>query len=133
MNRGLYANIKNTLALVRSHPPSLSKNNEGMITAALQLQNKLRNAAVDADVARLYRKLIAHLEASLGVEETKRGNRFGGAQRLLRAGVMTGKIKLFAYALVALCVSKRRFEQIASLSINQLVAGLRQSLPTLFS
>lgn len=128
-----YANIKNTLALVRTHPSSLSRNNDGMITAALQLQNKLKSAAVDADVASLYKKLVAHLEASLGIEETKRGNRLRGAQRLFSAGIMSGKIKLFAYALAALCVSRQRFEQITAFSINRLVAGLRQSSATFFS
>ncbi len=120
-----YADAEDTRALVRSHPLSLSKNNETMIAAVLRLQDKLRSATVAADAAKLYKKLIAHLEAFLGIEEAKCGNRLRAARRLFKAGVMNGKLKLLGYALAALFVSRRQFEQIITFSISQHVADLR--------
>jgi glycosyltransferase involved in cell wall biosynthesis len=128
-----FSDAGDTRALVRSHPQSLSKSNETMIAAALRLQDKLRIAKIAPDVAMLYRKLNAHLEAFLGIEETKRGNRLRGARRLFKAGAMNKKLKLFAYALAALFVSRQQFERIIAISISQFVAGLRQTSTKLFS
>lgn len=123
-----YADLDGTLALVRSHPSSSSKNGRRLLTAALQVRRKINMITAEAHLLRLNKEMIAKDEGWLGVEEVLDGSTIKGACRLCKAAAMSstskGKMKWFTCAVVSPFVSKRQFRSIASSSLSQSVTNL---------
>ncbi|PYS84887.1 MAG: hypothetical protein DMF67_03160 [Acidobacteria bacterium] len=127
-----YEEIEGTLALVRSHPLSSSRDKRSWLSASLLLRRKLLKAAADPDVRRLNAALLAETEGLLGVQEVLHGSLAKGMYLLFKAGIMdrslNHKAKWLVSALSAPVVSKRRFDKIYSTSITEAVrSGLRKS------
>jgi glycosyltransferase involved in cell wall biosynthesis len=116
-----------TLALVRSHPLSSSKDKRSWLSASRLLRRKLRKSAADPEVRRLNAALLAENEGLLGVEEVLRGSRARGVCLLFKAGItdrsLNHKAKWLVSALSAPVVSKRRFGKIYETSITGAVRG----------
>jgi len=121
-----------TLALVRSHPRSSSKQKMSWLTASLLLRKKLARSLCDPEARRLNAALLAENEGLLGVEEVLHGSRARGVGRLLKAGVTDRKLnqraKWLVSALSAPFVSRSRFGKIYSASLTGGArGGLRKS------
>jgi glycosyltransferase involved in cell wall biosynthesis len=137
-----------TLALVRSHPVSSSKNNLRVARAAVLMRRKLR-ALLKGDARRAYAELLAEAEAAperlleeaarandellaeaegtLGAEEVMHGSRLQGVRQLGRAALLDRRwkhrLKWLSCALVAPLVSRERFGKVYAASITNAVAG----------
>jgi glycosyltransferase involved in cell wall biosynthesis len=124
--------MEGTLALVRSHPLSSSRDKRSWLSASLLLRKKLAKEVTDPDLRRLNAALLAENEGLLGVEEVLHGSRARGVWRLLKAGgtdrKLNHKAKWLVSALSAPFVSKERFGQLYSVSLKgSLRDGLRRS------
>lgn len=126
-----YQNMEGTLALVRSHPTSMSKDSRGMLTGVLAMRKKFSRSNAETNTLKLNRGLIAQDEGLLGVEEVVHGNLVKGICNLLKAGLlsreMRHRMKWFVCALVSPFVSKQDFRKVVSSSITQHVADVLKS------
>ncbi len=110
-----YLSMEGTLALVRSHPSSISKNRKLMSSNGALVRKKIEQNIDDADVRRLNRRLIARDLGEQGIDEVLRGSMMRGSLKLLKAGVAskswsTGG-KWIACAFLAPFVSKQSFRE----------------------
>jgi glycosyltransferase involved in cell wall biosynthesis len=124
--------MEGTLALVRSHPLSSSKDKRSWLSASLLMRKKLARRLADPEARRLNAALLAENEGLLGVEEVLHGSLARGVCRMLKAGVtdrkLNHKAKWLFSALSAPFVSRERFGKIYSTSIKGAVrGGLRKS------
>jgi len=124
-----YLEQAGTLALVRSHPTSASKNRQRMQRANSLFQNKLLAMAAAADGSRVLQGGAAHIEAWFGIGEVADGNRWRGTSRFLRAGWMGGEAKWRAKWLLCACVAPfvppHFFTKVATTSLTEVLALLR--------
>lgn len=127
-----YQDFEDTLALVRSHPPSSSRDGRRMFISTLIIRKKFRDLVSDADTLRLNDEKITEETGLLGVEEVSHGNLIKGAYQIYKAGIMDRrmkhKLRWFTCALIAPFVTKEKFKVIFSSSItNSLAGALRAS------
>lgn len=129
-----YANLDGTLALVRSHSASSSKNKQGVIAALLLMRKKIAASFTDADILKINRDMTAQVEALSGIEKVASGEVADGARHLFRAGLMDGRLtwkwrlKCVFCALISPFTPGEQFREIASFSTTQLI---KRKLPTL--
>ncbi len=123
-----FENLAGTLALVRSHSASMSRNTVQMLRGTIRMRKKLARRIDDAGIRKLNRELIAVDAWNLGIEEVMRGELLKGMASLIEAGIverrLNNRMKMFACALVSPFMSRQRFQTISSSSITDSVAGL---------
>lgn len=88
--RFAYMDAAGTLALVRSHPSSLSKNALRMLSLALLLRKKLVTLLGDPELLELNRRLTAEVELDIRNEQVRRAVEYG------ERGERAKSAKLFA-------------------------------------
>lgn len=122
-----YEDFEGTLALVRSHPSSSSKNKQRMITARSLIKKKLMEATAHADIKKINRGIAAQVEGWFGIDEVANGSLIRGMGHLFKAGTMGGKMKWrmkwFLCGLVAPFVPRQWFEKVATTSFTQTVGN----------
>lgn len=127
-----YENLEGTLALVRSHPSSSSRNMRLYLTAKLRMRRKVRTLTTDPDVLRLNAQLVAEDEGTLGVEEVMCGALTRGVYQFCRAGIADKRLKYkarwFLCAFISPFVSKQHFKAIFSSSLTKSAVNMLPSL-----
>ncbi len=122
-----YNQTSGTLALVRSHPTSSSRNNVRMMRAVVQMRKKWDQRIDCGEIRKLNRELMSTDAWCLGVEEILHGSLLRGTGSLVEAGLVERrfnyKMKMFVCAFIAPFVSRQRFHLIASSSITESFAG----------
>jgi len=117
-----------TLALVRSHPASSSRNKTRMMRAGVRMRRKLEQRIDDAEIRKLNRELMSEDAWCLGVEEVLHGSVLRGTGGLIEAGIgerrLNHRMKMFVCAFIAPFVSKQRFQVVASSSITSSLTGI---------
>ena len=125
----LFDDAPGTLALVRSHPASSSKNRRDFMEHVVRMRRKVGSLVKDAEARRLNRELMAEAEAMLGIAEVTEGNLARGVRRLLSASAKRGKPRWrFKYLLCALAapfVPRERFGEFSTNSLTRPVKGQR--------
>lgn len=118
-----YYDPEDTLALVRSHPISLSKSRRNQIAKTIMMRRKIARTITEAEALRINRKMWAETEGYLGIEEVKGGNVRAGVGHLLRAARMSRmgreQTKWAACALAAPFVRSERFARLPTTPISQ--------------
>jgi glycosyltransferase involved in cell wall biosynthesis len=122
-----FADMPETLALVRAHPTSSSQDRFRMYTAGLRIREKLDASLEDGLLLALNRELRARDEADMALIESARGNSLGAARRLLKSARLERRwrwrAKLFACALAAPLVSESGLRSLTSSSLTGLLKG----------
>jgi len=124
-----YQELKGTLALVRSHSSSISKNREGMIRQVLRMRKKLAKTLVEDNLRQLNerylqieREYIVERMVTEGVEKITHGNTIAGAEQLCKAGAASGEIahgiKWIMCAFLSLILPKQLFRQFALILLH---------------
>lgn len=125
-----FTEVEGTLALVRLHPTSSSRNRIRMHRAMLMIRKKLEALVNDTELLALNRKLSAVEEGELGVEEAAHGNSLKSVWHLARAARIAPKwrwrMKWLVCALAAPLVSEQRLKAMIYTSLTQLVRNLGQ-------
>lgn len=123
-----FAEIEGTLALVRLHPTSSSRNRVKMYRSMLLIRSKLGALVEDKGLRALNRRLTAVEEGELALEEVKHGGSLKGAWHFARAAAaerqLKGRLKWAACALATPFVSERRVRKMVASSFIQTVKGL---------
>ena len=123
-----YAGFEGTLALVRSHPSSSSRNKRRMVTAMSLIQKKVGAATTGAGSQRINRGIAAQIDGLIGVYEVTNGSLLKGIWRLVKAGAKGGKIKWrmkwLLCAFIAPFVPRQHLGKVVSFSIIQFAAGV---------
>ena len=120
-----FEDFEGTLALVRSHGASSSKNRLRMTGAEVRMRRKLKRLLANKPEARhANAQLLAESEGTLGAQEVMHGGRARGVYYLSRAVVFDRKLrqrlKWLACALAA-PFGRRRFEKVYASSISRAV------------
>jgi len=130
-----FAEIEDTLALVRAHAVSSSRNRIRMYRAMVRIREKLEASLDDAELLTLNRELKGTELAILGIEEASGGSSLRGAWHLARAGQSERRwqwrMKLMLCAVASPFVSRQRLESMLTSSITQTVKRLGQKGDTL--
>jgi GT2 family glycosyltransferase len=120
-----FVELEDTLALVRTHPVSSSRNRIRMYRAMLRIRKKLEASLDDAELMALNRELRGAEFAILGIEEASGGISFWGAWHLVRAAQAQRRwqwrLKLMLCALASPFVSRQGLESMLTSSITQTV------------
>jgi len=117
-----FADIEETLALVRIHAPSSSQDRLRMHRVGLLIRKKLAALIEDEQILVLNRELRARNEEGFGIMEAARGNAFRGARHLLNSAWFERrsrwKAKLFVCALMTPFVSETRLRSLLRSSVT---------------
>ena len=113
-----FRDFEGTLALVRSHPASSSRQSARMLAATRAMRAKIGTLTDDAEVVRLNREMWSQFEAELGLEAVAAGSRLSAARQFFRAGVICprakGRLKWMLCALGAPVLSARQTRGLVS-------------------
>ena len=119
-----------TLALVRTHPASSSRDRAVMYGAMLIVRKRVGGLLSDPELLKLNREMASADEGYLGIEEAAAGNRLKGMGHLVRAAALERKtrwrMKWLSCALAAPFVSGGRLRALAATSLTQSVRGARR-------
>ncbi|MDT5156644.1 MAG: hypothetical protein QOH51_1001 [Acidobacteriota bacterium] len=100
-----FRDFDGTLALVRSHPASSSKQSSAMLASHRRLRRKIDALVEDAELLRLHREVWSQSEAELGVQRVGAGRRSDAARQFLSAARLCprakGRTKLLLCALAS--------------------------------
>lgn len=120
-----FADIEGTLALVRSHAVSSSRNRIRMYRSMLRIRKKLANSLNDRELQTLNRERRVINEGDLALEEVELGSKLRGASHFAKAAFMDrkwkGRMKWLSCAAAAPFINRRRLEGMIASSITQLV------------
>jgi glycosyltransferase involved in cell wall biosynthesis len=101
-----------TLALVRAHPASTSRQPAPALAAWRALRAKIDTLTRDPEVLLLNREMKSQLEGALGLHEVAAGSRLSAARQFARAGMMCprakGRLKWLLCALGSPVMSERQ-------------------------
>lgn len=88
-----FRDFEGTLALVRAHGASASRQPVSVLTAWRALRAKIDTLSEDPEVLRLNRDMRSQLEASVGLEDLTAGRRLTAARQFFRAGLLCPRAK----------------------------------------
>jgi len=118
-----YENLEGTLALVRWHLTSSSRNNERMLKQELALRTKFATLTRDAELLELNREMIVQAEGLAGVYEVAEGRCAHGFYQLLRTSArsqrMWVRLKWLACAMAAPFVPGTLLGRFATSSVGE--------------
>ena len=120
-----------TLALVRFHPTSMSRDTRAMLRSMLLVREKVNVAVTDADIANINREISVNELVQLASEEIAHGRTSEGIRRLLKAVTSTRrlrwKLKLTACAVAAPLTPKNYFPVLVTSSFTHAMFGYLKS------
>lgn len=123
-----YENIPGTLAYYRTHARSQCADHPLIDRETRRLRKELNKILNQPKARQLNRKLAAEYEGALGVKEVTAGNLGRGIWQLMKAGMMSRKLremmKWFFCAAAAPFTPQRQFEQVVTLPSGQTVMSL---------
>lgn len=133
-----YLDAPGTLALVRSHPSSLSKNVLRMLRVALLLRKKVASLTSDPELLELNRRLAAETEAYIRGEEVRHAGAYGeegerakSAKLFARIGLESRdtreRIKFLFCALAALVAPRDVLADVAAAPAKKTVVDVLRS------
>lgn len=116
-----FRDFEGTLALVRAHGASTSRQNDFVLATTRALRAKIDALTDDPEVLRLNREMKSQLEASLALEEIEAGSRLGAARQFFKAGLLCprpkGRAKWMLCALGSPVLSARRLRELMRASL----------------
>jgi hypothetical protein len=116
-----FRDFDGTLALVRAHEASTSRQPESVRAAWRALRAKIDRLTDDPEVLLLNREMKSQLEGSLGIEAVAAGSRLSAARQFARAGWMCprakGRLKWMLCALGAPLLSERQVRGLLKTSL----------------
>ncbi|MBA3768603.1 MAG: hypothetical protein H0W99_16820, partial [Acidobacteria bacterium] len=117
-----YENLEGTLALVRAHPVSSSRNRVRAYKSVLRMRKSLSRLITDEEALDLNSEQMATAEGYLGVEEVFAGSLLRGMWRFLRAAALERKrrwrLKWLFCAAAAPFVPKHRMRALVAASLT---------------
>ena len=110
-----------TLALVRAHEASASRQRSPVLAAWRALRAKIDALTDDPEVLWLNREMKAQLEGALGFDQVAAGSRLSAARQFFRAGLlcprMKGRIKWLLCALGSPLLNERQMRELVKASL----------------
>ena len=107
-----FRDFEGTLALVRAHAASTSRQHASALIGWRALRAKLDKLTEDPEVLLLNREMKSQLEWTLGVNAVAAGSRLSAARQFARAGLLCprvkGRVKLLLCALGSPLLSERQ-------------------------
>jgi glycosyltransferase involved in cell wall biosynthesis len=107
-----FRDFEGTLALVRTHAASTSRQHSSVLVAWRALRAKVDTLTDDPEVLLLNREMKSQLEGSLGLEAVAAGSRLSAARQFARAAQMCprlkGRVKWLLCALGAPLLNERQ-------------------------
>ena len=88
-----FRDFEGTLALVRAHAASTSRQNDFVLATTRALRAKIDTLTDDAEVLLLNREMKSQLEASVALEEIDAGSRMKAARQFWKAGLLCPRPK----------------------------------------
>ena len=129
-----YEDLEDTLALVRSHPSSSSRDRRRMFTSMLLIREKIKMLTADPDVLELNRAQAIEDQGSLAIEEVIHGRLTGRFRQLFKAGVVDKRIKQrakwFTCAFVSPFLTRRQLRRMISLPLSEWATAILQKSKT---
>lgn len=117
-----YQNIEGTLALVRSHPLSLSKNSAQMSSQGLRVRKKLEKTLTEADLRQLNNQQLVRWHVTTGIDKISHGNLISGIGQLLKASMTSEnnsqKIKWIACACLSPIIPEQQFTRLTRILLE---------------
>jgi len=110
-----------TLALVRAHEASTSRQGMPVLAAWRALRAKIDTLTADEDALRVNREGKSQLEAGVGIEDLAAGSRLHAARQFVKAGVACprtkGRVKWLLCALSAPLLNERQMRALMKASL----------------
>jgi glycosyltransferase involved in cell wall biosynthesis len=107
-----FRDFDGTLALVRAHAASTSRQGPTVLTAWRALRAKIDTMTQDHDALLINREAKSQLEGSLGVEDIAAGSRLSAAHQFIKAGLLCprakGRLKWMCCAIGSALLSERQ-------------------------
>ena len=111
-----FRDFEGTLALVRTHAASTSRQHSSVLAAWRALRAKVDTLTDDPEVLLLNREMKSQLEGSLGLEAVAAGSRLSAARQFARAAQMCprlkGRVKWLLCALGAPLLNERQVREL---------------------
>jgi glycosyltransferase involved in cell wall biosynthesis len=127
-----FQDVAESRALVRAHELSASKDQRRMLRAALMMRRKLQTLLVDQELRELNQQRLVETEGHLGIEEVINGSVGTGLYQILKAAIMTPRLRFKAKWLVcagsAPFVSHERLRQMVTASLTRSSGNGRETL-----
>ncbi|HEY9284866.1 MAG TPA: glycosyltransferase family A protein [Pyrinomonadaceae bacterium] len=118
-----YHDPEGTLALVRSHPASASKNRRKHLGKMIEMRAKVERTLTDPEARAANRKAWAEAQGYLGVEQAAAGSPLRGALSLLKAAALSRdareRAKWVACSLAAPFVPEGRLKKLPATPISR--------------
>jgi hypothetical protein len=117
-----FRDFDGTLALVRAHAASASRQSASVLAAWRALRAKIDALSDDAELLWLNREMKAQLEGAVGFGEVAGGSRLSAARQFVRAGVLCprakGRVKWMLCALGSPVLSERQMLGLVKASLG---------------
>jgi glycosyltransferase involved in cell wall biosynthesis len=91
-----YLEMPGTMALIRSHPESVSKKMEAMLTLSICLHENINLLLQDEELLALNKEALNKAKMLLGIEQLKRGNKHGFLP-FIKYCLIGREVKVFLY------------------------------------
>lgn len=88
-----FRDFDGTLALVRAHPASTSRQGQSVLAAWRALRVKIDTMTQDQDALLANREAKSQLEGGIGVDDIAAGSRLSAAQQFIKAGLLCPRVK----------------------------------------
>lgn len=116
-----FRDMEGTLALVRAHAASTSRQRPSVLAAWRALRTKIDTMTRDEDALRLNREMKSQLEGSVGIDEIESGSRLSAARQFIKAGLLCprakGRAKWMLCALSSPLLSERQINRLIKASL----------------
>lgn len=126
-----YHDPEGTLALVRSHPASASKNRRRHLGKMIEMRAKVERTLTDPAAREGNRRAWAEAQGYLGVEQVAAGSRLRGAGSLLKAALLSRgvreKMKWIACSVAAPFVPEGRLKKLPATPISRWLRAAHES------
>jgi glycosyltransferase involved in cell wall biosynthesis len=116
-----FRDFEGTLALVRAHAASTSRQPASVLAAWRALRAKIDTLTADPEALLINREMKSQLEGSVGVEAVGAGRRLSAARQFIRAGLICprvkGRVKWMLCALGSPLLSERQVRGLLKASL----------------
>ena len=116
-----FRDFEGTLALVRAHAASTSRQRPSVLAAWRALRAKVDALTDDPEVLWLNREMKAQLEGAVGFDDVAAGSRVSAARQFFRAGLLCprtkGRVKWLLCALGSPLLSERQMRELVRASL----------------
>jgi len=116
-----FHDAEGTLALVRAHAASTSRQRTSVLAAWRALRAKIDTLTGDEDALLVNREMKSQLEAAVGFDDMAAGSRLSAARQFVRAGLLCprakGRLKWMLCALGSPLLSERQMRDLMGASL----------------